>query len=133
MNYWLVKADPDNDYSLDDLQKDGSTLWDGVHNFQAINYIKTWVPGDKVYFYHSQKEKSIVGTAEVASQPSENKADVRSSWAAWIKFIKKFDKPITLAQIKSEPINKDFLLVRNPRLSVMPVPENVHKWINSQL
>jgi predicted RNA-binding protein with PUA-like domain len=133
MNYWLVKADPDSDYSLDDLQKDGSTLWDGVHNFQAINFIKQWETGDKIYFYHSQQEKSIVGLAEVASQPSENKADVRTSWAAWIKFIEKFDTPITLAQIKAEPNNSDFLLVRNGRLSVMPVPEKVQKWIESRL
>ena len=133
MNYWLVKADPESDYSLDDLQKDGSTLWDGVHNFQAINFIKTWVPGDKIYIYHSQKEKAIVGLAEVASLPSENKADTRTSWAAWIKFVKKFDTPVTLSQIKSEPGNKDFLLVRNPRLSVMPVPESVNVFLESKL
>ena len=133
MNYWLIKADPDTDYSIEDLKRDGSTLWDGVHNFQAINFIKQWQQGDGLYFYHSQKEKSIVGLARVASDPTENKSDLRPSWAAWIKFVKKYENPITLAKIKAEPGNNDFLLVRNGRLSVMPVPEKVQKWIESQL
>ena len=129
MNYWLVKADPDSDYSIYDLERDGSTLWDGVHNFQAIGYIKQWEVGDVIYFYHSQKEKQIVGRAEVISEPQENKNDPRPSWAATIRFVQKFDKTLLLSDIKADTTNKDFLLVRNPRLSVMPVPENVRKFI----
>lgn len=133
MNYWLVKADPDTDYSIDDLEKDGSTLWDGVHNHQAISYIKQWCVGDKVYIYHSQKEKQIVGLASVISEPAENKADPRKSWAARIKFEKRYANAVTLADIKSEPSFHDFLLVRNSRLSVMPVPHKVQVWLNKQL
>lgn len=132
-SWWLVKADPDTDYSIDDLQKDGSTLWDGVHNFQAIGFIKQWQIGDKIYVYHSQKERQIVGLAEVVSTPAENKDDPRPSWAATISFVKKYDKTVSLADIKSEPDNKDFLLVRNPRLSVMPVPPKTQKWLEAHL
>lgn len=129
MHFWLVKADPETDYSIDDLERDGSTLWDGVHNYQAINFIKQCTPGDLVYIYHSQKEKKIVGLAEVISEPRENKDDPRTSWVAEIRFKQKFDKPIPLAEIKAEPINKDFLLVRNGRLSVMPIPEPTLTWL----
>ncbi len=79
MNYWLVKADPDHDYSIDDLSRDGETIWDGVHNNAAILHIQKMKPGDLVYIYHSQKEKSIVGLAEVISEPFENTDDPRRS------------------------------------------------------
>ena len=69
MNYFLVKADPEEDYSIDDLKRDGETDWTGVHSFAAIGHVKAMRPGDKVYFYHSQKEKAIVGLAEVSSEP----------------------------------------------------------------
>lgn len=131
MNYWLVKADPENDYSIDDLRRDGSTLWDGVHNFQAIGFIKQWEIGDQIFIYHSQKEKRIVGLAEVISEPRENKDDPRSSWAADIRFVKKFKKTLALSEIKADSVNTDFLLVRNSRLSVMPVPDEVREFINA--
>lgn len=133
MNYWLVKADPDTDYSIDDLKRDGSTLWDGVHNFQAIGYIKQWEVGDKIYVYHSQKEKKIVGLAEVITDPRKNDDDPRTSWIADIKFVSKFGKTLSLADIKADEVNADFLLVRNPRLSVMPVPDEVQKFIESHV
>jgi len=129
MNYWLVKADPENDYSIDDLVKDETTLWDGVHNFQAIGFIKQWRLNDQIFIYHSQKEKKIVGTARVVSKPILNEADPRVSWTAKIKIEKKFNQPISLAEIKANPVNKDFLLVRNPRLSVMPIPPETLNWL----
>lgn len=132
MNYWLVKADPDTDYSIDDLKRDGSTLWDGVHNFQAIGFIKQWEVGDQVFVYHSQKEKQIVGLAEVISEPRENKDDPRTSWVADIRFVKKYDKTVSLSDIKADPVNNDFLLVRNPRLSVMPIPPETLAWIEEK-
>lgn len=121
MNYWLVKADPDTDYSIDDLARDGSTEWTGVHNFQAIINIKLMKPGDLVYVYHSQKEKSIVGLAKVSSEPYENLKDPRKSWAVQLSFVKKYKNPLHLSTIKADPSMSDFLLVRNSRLSVMPV------------
>ena len=130
---WLVKADPDNDYSIDDLSKDGSTIWDGVHNFQAINNIKLMDIGDFVYIYHSQKEKSIVGLAKVTGKPYENLEDPRKSWAVELSFVKKYEKPLNLADIKAEINLQDFLLVRHTRLSVMPVEPKHQKIIDAML
>jgi len=133
MNYWLVKADPDTDYSIDDLARDGRTEWTGVHNFQAIGHIKSMKPGDKVFVYHSQKEKQIVGLAEVAGEPYEDKNDPRTSWAVRLTFKKKFTHPVHLAAIKAEPSLADFLLVRNSRLSVMPVTKQVIMFLESRV
>ncbi len=124
MKYFLLKTDPDC-YSIDDLARDLKTVWDGVHNFQAINFIKSMKIGDKVLIYHSQKDKAIVGMGSVCSEPFENINDPRPSWAVEICFDRKFQKPITLQEIKSNVIFKDFLLVRNPRLSVMEIPKNL--------
>jgi predicted RNA-binding protein with PUA-like domain len=131
--WWLVKADPDNDYSIDDLNRDGSTLWDGVHNFQAINNIKLMKTGDFVYIYHSQKAKSIVGLAKVTGEPYENTKDPRKSWAVELSFVKKYDSPVTLSEIKAVDELQDFLLVRHTRLSVMPVVPNHQKIIEAML
>jgi predicted RNA-binding protein with PUA-like domain len=133
MNYWLVKADPDTDYSIDDLEKDGSTIWDGVHNFQAINNIKMMKPGDFVYIYHSQKQKSIVGLAKVNDEPFENLKDPRKSWAVELEFVKKFERPLSLGDIKAEKDLQDFLLVRHTRLSVMPAESKHQKIIEALL
>ncbi len=133
MNYWLVKADPDHDYSIDDLSRDGETIWDGVHNNAAILHIQKMKPGDFVYIYHSQKEKSIVGLAEVISEPFENTDDPRRSWAIKLKFIKKYTTPLHLQVIKAAKECQDFALVRIGRLSVMPVDSSVQKWLEAQL
>ncbi len=129
MNYWLVKADPETDYSIDDLARDVHTEWTGVHNFQAIGNIKQMKLGDLVYIYHSQKEKQIVGEAKVSGDPYENTADPRKSWAVQLEFVQKYTKPLHLSDIKSDSTLADFLLVRNSRLSVMPVPEYANKFI----
>ncbi len=133
MNYYLVKADPETDYSIESLKRDGKTVWTGVHNFQAINFIKSMKPGDRVFFYHSQKQKAIVGEAEVSGEPFENTNDSRPSWAMELKFVATFDRPLSLAELKGEASIKDFLLLRNPRLSVMPVPAHVLDFIKEKL
>jgi predicted RNA-binding protein with PUA-like domain len=133
MNYWLVKADPDEDYSIDDLARDGETTWNGVHNNAAILHIQKMKIGDKVYIYHSQKEKSIVGLAEVSGAPFENKEDTRRSWAVRLKFVRKYDTPLHLSVIKEAPECSDFALVRIGRLSVMPVDSKVQHWLDAHL
>lgn len=133
MNYWLVKADPDEDYSIDDLERDTETAWDGVHNNAAILHIQKMRPKDLVYIYHSQKQKAIVGLAEVSSEPYPNTNDPRRSWAVKLKFVKKYEKPLGLADIKASPVCADFALVRIGRLSVMPVPDTVNTFLKSQL
>jgi predicted RNA-binding protein with PUA-like domain len=132
-NYWLVKADPDNDYSIDDLARDGETIWDGVHNNAAILHIQKMLPGDQVYIYHSQSDMAIVGLAEVTDKPFLNTADPRRSWAVKLKFVKKFAAPLGLSQIKAAPECADFALVRIGRLSVMPVPKDINNYLISQL
>lgn len=132
-SWWLVKADPDTDYSIDDLEKDGQTEWTGVHNFQAINNIKLMKPGDLVYVYHSQKEKQIVGLAKVTARPYENKQDPRTSWAVQLSFVNKLKSPLHLSTIKANPAFSDFLLVRNSRLSVMPVPKETQQELEKLL
>lgn len=133
MNYWLAKADPDSDYSIDDLARDGETNWDGVHNNAAILHIQKMRPGDKVYIYHSQKEKSIVGLAEVVAEPYENHEDPRRSWAVRLKFDRKFGSSLHLSVIKAAPECQEFALVRIGRLSVMPVDKGVQSWLKNHL
>jgi predicted RNA-binding protein with PUA-like domain len=131
IKYFLAKTDPDT-YSIEDFEKEAETIWDGVHNHQAINVIKTMSPGDIVYIYHSMQDKSIVGLAEVAGEPFENTSDPRFSWAVRMKFIKRTN-PVTLKEIKAEPLLGEFLLVRHSRLSTMPVPNDVANWLNDRI
>jgi predicted RNA-binding protein with PUA-like domain len=120
MNYYLAKTEPST-YSISDFEKEKTTIWDGVHNYEAINVIKTMNPGDRVYIYHSMTDKKIVGLAEVIEPPFENTDDPRFSWAVKLKFIKRLNGP-SLADIKQDPGLSSFKLVSHSRLSVMPVP-----------
>ena len=129
MKYYLAKTEPSS-YSIDTFAEEKETIWDGVHNYQAIAVIKTMKVGDRVFIYHSVKQKQIVGEAEVTDLPFLNTADVRHSWAVKMKFIRKFVGP-TLAMCKTEPMCKDFKLVTHTRLSTMPVPSEVANWINA--
>lgn len=132
MNYFLAKTDPDT-YSLQDFIKEGETLWDGVHNNAAMLFIQQMKPGDAVYIYESLTTKAIVGLATVTGEPFLNTADPRRSWAVHMKFVKKFVNPLSLAAIKANPKLADFKLVRESRLSVMPVPLTVQKIISNKL
>lgn len=131
MAYFLAKTDPET-YSLEDFERDGETEWDGVHNYEAINYIKTMRPGDRVYIYLSQTSKAILGLAEVVGDPYENKQDPRFSWAVCMKFLNR-TKPVTLKEIKAEPSLSKFKLATHSRLSVMAVDDKTAAWINSRL
>ncbi len=131
MNFFLAKTDPDS-YSIGDFEKDGTTLWDGVHSYAAINFIKQMKPGDQVYIYESQGPKAIVGLSEVVDSPFENKADPRFSWAVKLKFVRRVPT-LTLDDMKSEPNLKDFALIKQGRLSTMAVPNNIAQWINQRL
>lgn len=117
MNYWLVKSEPSS-YSWDDLVEKGEDVWDGVRNYQARNFLREMEKGDLVYFYHSGKEKAIVGLAEVSEEAFPDPKD--SDWVAVkIRDKKKLKKPITLSQIKSEDLLSEMLLIKQSRLSVM--------------
>lgn len=131
MNYFLAKTEPST-YSIDNLMSEGTTVWDGVHNYEAINYIKSMSIGDIVYIYHSMKDKKIVGKAEVIGEPYENKDDTRFSWAVRLKFITKVEGP-SLAEFKQNTNFSSFKLVTHSRLSVMSVPVEVVSWIEQRI
>ena len=129
MKYFLAKTEPST-YSIDDFAKDRETVWDGVHNYAAILFIRQMQLGDMVFIYHSMKGKNIVGIAEVVGDPYLNKNDPRHSWAVTLKLVKKFNGP-TLSDFKKNPEFVDFSLVRQSRLSVMPVAYHIAEWILS--
>ena len=119
MNYWLVKQEPAA-YSFDDLMRDGRTDWTGVRNFQARNNLRAMRTGDRVLFYHSVSEKSVVGTAEVSREEFPDPSDEK--WiAVEIKPVEKLAKPVSLDQIKSEKSLANIALLKQSRLSVVPL------------
>ena len=132
MQYFLAKTDPDT-YSVDDFEREGTTLWDGVHNNAALLFIQQMKPGDKVYIYESLTTKAILALAEVVDEPFLNTADPRRSYAVHLKFIKRYSNPLSLAAINADPALADFALVRQSRLSVMPVPNTIQTILDAQL
>lgn len=133
--YFLAKTEPST-YSIDDLESTTTTPWDGVHNYQAINYIKSWSVGDYVFIYHSMGQNAIVGLAQVISEPIKDVNDERNiSWVATLKFIRKYQKSeqITLKEVKESNLFPDFALVRNSRLSVMECPPDFVQWASTKL
>lgn len=119
MNYWIVKQEPEA-YSFDDLIKEGKTVWSGVRNFQARNNLRAMKTGDKVLFYHTGAEKSVVGLAEVSREEFPDPTDEK--WiAVEIKPSEKFSKAVTLDEIKAENALENTALIRQSRLSVLPL------------
>jgi len=122
MKYFLAKTEPSG-YSIDRLEKDRVTSWNGVRNPQAVNFLKSMQKGDMVFIYHTEGQSCIVGLAEVIGNGRVDPIDAKS-YLVDMKFIKKFKEPfVTLKQIKQTGKFKDFRLVRQSRLSVMDVPE----------
>jgi predicted RNA-binding protein with PUA-like domain len=122
MGHWLVKQEPTT-YSWDDLVRDGRTMWEGVRNFQARNNLKAMQVGDRVLFYHSGDGKEVVGIAEVARDAYPDPTSKEKGWVVVdLVPVRPLKKPVTLEAIKSVPALKDIQLVRQSRLSVMPLP-----------
>jgi predicted RNA-binding protein with PUA-like domain len=125
MNYWLCKQEPST-YNLDLLQKEKTTTWDDVHNNLAIKHIGMMKKGDQAFFYHSGDEKQIVGIMEIISDPYPNPKEKNPRFVVVdVKYKKRLGRPVTLAEIKSNPKFKDWELLRISRLSVMPVPTQI--------
>jgi len=119
--YWLVKQEPE-DYSWTDFVSEGRSEWTGVRNYQARNNLNGMKRGDTVLFYHSGDEKAVVGLASVDRPAYPDPTANEPGWVAvTLKPKRPLARPVTLAQIKADPAFKDFVLVRNSRLSVMPV------------
>ncbi len=121
MAYWLVKSEP-GAWSWDDHVKAKVAEWDGIRNYQADNNMKAMKKGDKAFFYHSIDEKQIVGLLEVVKEHYPDNTDASGRFGMVdFKAIKAMTEPVTLAQVKAEPALQEMALVRQTRLSVMPV------------
>ena len=131
-NYWLLKSEPDV-WSLDQQKKMGNkgATWDGVRNHQAAKNLKSMRKGDQCFFYHSNIGKEIVGTVEVIKEYYLDKTDKSGRFVAvTVKFLKKLDKPITLEEIKKNKDLSHLYLIKQSRLSVMPIDSKSWKILN---
>lgn len=121
MNYFLVKSEPFK-YSWEQFNKDGQTFWDGVRNYQARNNLKAMKEGDLVLFYHSNEGKEVVGIAKVVKEYYQDPTTEDPKWVVVdLAPIETFKKSVTLEQIKADEFLQDVALVRQGRLSVMPL------------
>jgi predicted RNA-binding protein with PUA-like domain len=126
MRYWLFKSEPST-WSWDNqmAKGDAGEEWDGVRNYQARNFMREMAVGDRGFFYHSQKEKSVVGIVEVIAEAHPDSTTDDERWECVdIKAVTGVKTPVTLDQIKAHPGLEDMVLVRNSRLSVQPVTED---------
>ncbi|HEU4323336.1 MAG TPA: EVE domain-containing protein [Roseiflexaceae bacterium] len=123
MSYWLLKTEPDC-YSFADLQREGATVWDGVANNAALKHMREMAPGDRALIYHTGDERQAVGLAEVASAPyADPKAGDPKLVVVDVRPLRPLARAVSLAEIKAEPEFADFALVRQGRLSVVPVTD----------
>lgn len=130
MKYFLAKTDPET-YSIDQLEKEKKTAWDGVRNPQAVRAIQAMRPGDKVLIYHSGGQSGIVGLARVVSEPRPDPKNPKSAVADF-EFLGRLDPPVTLAEIKQSNLFGDWALVRQGRLSTMEAPEKFIAWMRKK-
>ncbi len=132
MQYWLLKSEPDV-WSIEQQKKVGSkgAPWDGVRNYQAAKNLKNMKKGDLCFFYHSNIGKEIVGIVEVIKEHFLDKTDQSGRFVAvTVKFVKKIDNPITLEKIKKNKELSHLSLIKQSRLSVMPIDSKSWKILN---
>ena len=121
MKYWLLKSEPDA-WAWDNQVKEGASMWDGVRNYQARNNLKEMKKNDLCFFYHSVTEKSIVGIVKVVKEYYPDPTDITDRFVVVdVKATKKLNNPVSLDQIKENNKLKDIALVKQSRLSVMPL------------
>jgi len=123
MTYWLIKTEPEV-WSWKDQVKNGVTFWDGVRNYQARNNLKAMEVGDLALFYHTGDERQIMGVVEIVKPYYPDPSDPKGSFGMVdVKTVKPFLRPVTLKEIKEEPRLQHLALVRQSRLSVVPIDE----------
>ena len=128
INYWLAKQEPTGlrGYNLSTLQKEKTTVWDGVHNNLALKHMRNMKKGDQIIYYHTGDERQAVGIMSVITNPYPNPEEDNDRFVVVnVKFKKKFRKPVSLEQMKKETSFKNWEMLRIARLSVMPVPKNI--------
>jgi predicted RNA-binding protein with PUA-like domain len=130
MKYFLAKTDPET-YSIEHLEKEKKTVWDGVNNPQAVRAIREMQPGDKVFIYHSGGLSAVVGLARVVSGGRPDPKNPKSAVADF-EFLTRLDPPVTLAEIKQSKLFDDWALVRQGRLSTMAAPEKFVTWMRKK-
>jgi len=130
MSYFLAKTDPDT-YSIDDLEREHKTAWDGVTNPQAVRTIREMRPGDRVFLYHSGGMSAVVGMAIVRSESRPDPKNPKSA-VVDLEFAGHLDPPVTLAEIKQTKQFDDWALVRQGRLSTMAAPEKFVAWMRKR-
>jgi len=121
VKYWLVKSEPTK-YPITKLEADGQTMWDGVRNYQARNNLNEMALDDLALFYHSNEGKEIVGLARVVKSAYPDPTTTEDAWVVVdLAFEEIFPKFVTLAELKKHPVLSGMALVKNSRLSVLPV------------
>ncbi len=129
MNYWLIKSEPST-WSWNDQKKNKITMWDGVRNYQARNFIKKMKVNDLSFFYHSVLEKQIMGIVKIVKEYYSDPTDSTNKFVAVdVQYYKEFSNPVTLEIIKSNKFLSKLLLVKQSRLSVMPIDSKSWKLI----
>lgn len=125
--YYLAKTDPET-YSIDQLETERRTVWDGVRNPQALRAIGAMRKGDRVFIYHSMGNAAIMGLAKVVSEPREEPPGSKLTVVEF-EFLKRLDPPVTLREIKDTHEFDDWALVKQSRLSTMEAPEKFVEWM----
>ena len=130
MRYFLAKTDPET-YSIDDLEREKKTVWDGVTNPQAVRSIREMRPGDRVFVYHSGGVSGVVGMAAVRSEARDDPKNPKSA-VVDLEFLGRLEPPVSLAEIKQSGEFADWALVRQGRLSTMPAPDRFVQWMRAR-
>ena len=129
MAYWLLKSEP-GVYSIEDLKRDGSTVWDGVRNNTAALHLKAMKVGDEALFYHSQSDKAVVGTAKIIKEAFPDKSDPTGRYVAVeIGYGSKVKAPVTLSTMKATPALAEMQVVKMSRFSVSKVTAEEWKTV----
>ena len=129
MQYWLVKSEPD-EYSWQRFKQEKRTMWDGIRNYQARNFMRAMQKNDLVLFYHSKIGKEIVGLCSVVKTHYPDPTAESGDWSCVdLKAGKALPHPVSLSQLKADKIFKNCYLVRNARLSVMPITDKEYQRI----
>ena len=130
MKYFLAKTDPDT-YSIDNLEREKKTVWDGVTNPQAVRAIREMRPGDRIFIYHSGGVSGVVGLARVRSEPRDDPKNPKSA-VVDVEYEGRLNPPTTLAEVKQSGKFADWALVRQGRLSTMPATESFVEWMRAR-
>jgi predicted RNA-binding protein with PUA-like domain len=130
MRYFLAKSEP-SVYSIDDLESDGHTSWDGVTNSQAVRAIRAMRTGDRVFIYHSGGVSAVVGLAKVISEPRDDPKNPKSAVVDF-QFQARLEPPTPLSEIKKSAQFDDWALVRQGRLSTLEAPEKFVQWMRAR-